>query len=251
MKRTVLSFMLAIISLVTINARIFVLATGVSNYGNEDVNLSQTTKDAKRFKDVMETQTKDITILTSSNVTRANVLEKLRAICNRAQKGDQVVFFYSGHGMPGGICGYDNTISYDDIVEVLSSSKASAKICYIDACHAGSMSGAVKSSDGWESRVKSYNIWASRAKAYKDQAFFVSCRSDEYSSEHPFLGAGLFTQALIKGLKGKSDKNGDKKITVMELFKYIRGDVMKHSKEKQHPQLIAPESMYNVVVSKW
>ncbi len=34
----------------------------------------------------MATQTKDITLLTSSNVTRANVLEKLSAICNRAQK---------------------------------------------------------------------------------------------------------------------------------------------------------------------
>ena len=241
MKRTILSFLLAIISLTAINARTFVLATGVSNYGNEDANLRQTTKDAKRFKEVMETQTKDITILTSSNVTRANVLEKLRAICNRAQKGDQVVFFYSGHGMPGGICGYDKAISYDAIVEILSGSEASAKICYIDACHAGSMSSA----------VKSYDSWAKDAKANKDQAFFVSCRSDELSSEHPFLGAGLFTQALIKGLKGKSDKNGDKNITVMELFKYIHGDVMRHSKEKQHPQLIAPESMYNVVVSKW
>lgn len=241
MKRVILSFLLAIISLAAINARTFVLATGVSNYGNEDANLRQTTKDAKRFKEVMETQTKDITILTSSNVTRDNVLEKLRAICNRAQKGDQVVFFYSGHGMPGGICGYDKVISYDDIVEILSGSEASAKICYIDACHAGSMSSA----------AKSYDSWAKDAKAYKDQAFFVSCRSDELSSEHAFLGAGLFTQALIKGLKGKSDKNGDKNITVMELFKYIHGDVMKHSKEKQHPQLIAPESMYEVVVSKW
>lgn len=241
MKRTILSFLLAIFTLIAINARTFVLTTGVSNYGSEDVNLSQTTKDAKRFKEVMETQTKDITILTSSNVTRANVLEKLRAICNRAQKGDQVVFFYSGHGMPGGICGYDKVISYDDIVEILSGSEASAKICYIDACHAGSMSSA----------AKSYDSWAKDAKSYKDQAFFVSCRSDELSSEHPFLGAGLFTQALIKGLKGKSDKNGDKSITVMELFKYIHGDVMKHSNEKQHPQLIAPESMYNVVVSKW
>ena len=93
-----------IISLGNVEARTFVLATGVSNYGNEDINLNQTTKDAKRFKEVMETQTKDITLLTSKNVTRENVLEKLRAICNRAEKGDRVIFFFSGHGMPGAIC---------------------------------------------------------------------------------------------------------------------------------------------------
>lgn len=238
MKR--ITTMLALLLVVVIcNARTFVLATGVSNYGNEDVNLSQTTKDAKRFKEVMSTQTKDITLLTSKNVTKANVLEKLRAICNRAQKGDQIIFFYSGHGMPGAICGYDQPILYDDIVNILSSSSASQKICYIDACHAGSMAKATDTD------------WTKNVKELKDQIFFVSCRADEYSSESPFLGAGYFTQALLKGLRGKSDSDNNKEITVLELFKYIYEDVLKRSKEKQHTQLIAPKSMYDVVVAKW
>lgn len=229
------------ITVLSSNARIFVLATGVSNYGNEEINLKQTTKDAKRFKEVMATQTNDITILTSKNVTRENVLEKLRAICNRAQKGDKIIFFYSGHGMPGAICGYDKPISYEDIIATLSASEASEKLCFIDACHAGTMADA----------SKNHNSWTKDVQSCKDQAFFVSCRSEELSAENPFLGAGLFTQSLIKGLKGKSDKNGDKNITVIELFKYIHGDVLKHSRDKQHPQLIAPESMYDVVVTKW
>ena len=238
MKR--ITTLLALLVVVVIcNARTFVLATGVSNYGNDDVNLSQTTKDAKRFKEVMSTQTKDITLLTSKNVTKANVLEKLRAICNRAQKGDQIIFFYSGHGMPGAICGYDQPILYDDIVNILSSSSASQKICYIDACHAGSMAKATDTD------------WTKNVKELKDQIFFVSCRADEYSSESPFLGAGYFTQALLKGLRGKSDSDNNKEITVLELFKYIYGDVLKRSNEKQHPQLIGPKSMYDVVVAKW
>lgn len=239
MKRITVTILSLLLITLVCNARTFVLATGVSNYGIEDVNLSQTTKDAKRFKEVMSTQTKDITLLTSKNVTKANVLEKLRAICNRAQKGDQIVFFYSGHGMPGAICGYDQPILYDDIVNVLSSSSASQKICYIDACHAGSMANATDTD------------WTKNVKELKDQIFFVSCRADEYSSESPFLGAGYFTQALLKGLRGKSDSDNNKEITVLELFKYIYGDVLKRSKEKQHPQLIAPKSLYDVVVAKW
>lgn len=240
MKHLIVSILVTVLTVMSLNARTFVLATGVSNYGNEDVNLNQTTKDAKRFKEVMETQTKDITLLTSKNVTRANVLEKLRAICNRAQKGDRVIFFYSGHGMPGAICGYDAAISYDDIVEVLSSSAAKEKICFIDACHAGSMASSA-TDDSWTKSVK----------ANKDQAFFVSCRENEYSVESPILGAGYFTQALIKGLRGKSDKDGNKEITIMELFKYIHSDVVKRSKDKQHPQLIAPQGLYNSVIFKW
>lgn len=79
----------------------------------------------------------------------------------------------------------------------------------------------------------------------------MSCRADEYSVESTILGAGFFTQALLKGLQGKSDKDGNKEITVLELFKYVYGDVLKRSKEKQHPQLIAPKEMYDVVVAKW
>lgn len=240
MKHIITSLLVVILTAMSLNARTFVLATGVSNYGNEDVNLSQTTKDAKRFKEVMETQTKDITLLTSKNVTRANVLEKLRAICNRAQKEDRVIFFYSGHGMPGAICGYDAAIPYDDIVKVLSTSVAKEKICFIDACHAGSMA---------KSAID--ESWTKSVKTNKGQIFFVSCRSDEYSAENPFLGAGFFTQALLKGLRGKSDKDGNMEITVMELFRYIHEDVVKRSKDKQHPQLIAPQSLHNAVVFKW
>jgi uncharacterized caspase-like protein len=240
MKHNILTLLLIIIASMSINARTFVLATGVSNYGDEKINLSQTTKDAKRFKEVMETQTHDITLLTSSNVTRNNVLEKLRAICNRAQEGDRVIFFYSGHGMPGAICAYDQAISYEDLIAVLSSSSASEKICFIDACHAGTMA----------KNATDYS-WTKSIKDKSGQIFFVSCRSDEYSSESRILGAGYFTQALLKGLRGMADTDNNKQITVIELFKYIYGDVLTHSQQKQHPQLIAPKSLYDVVISKW
>lgn len=243
MKQIILSLLIALFTVMGVNARTFVLVTGVSNYGKEDGNLRQTTKDAKRFKEAMESQTKDITLLTSKNVTKDNVLEKLRAICNRAQKDDQIIFFYSGHGMPGAICGYDKPIPYDDIIKVLSTSAAKEKICFIDACFAGTMA-----------KTLTDESWTKAISAQKDQAFLVSCRPDEISTESPLLGAGFFTQALLKGLRGKSDTNGDRKITVMELFKYIHSDVTKRSSKRekpQHPQLIAPRSMYDAVVYKW
>jgi uncharacterized caspase-like protein len=239
--------MLTLILLVvlSVNARTFVLVTGVSNYGDENVNLSQTTKDAKSFKKVMETQTKDITILTSSYANKANILEKLSAICNRAQKGDRIVFFFSGHGTPGGMCTYDKVLQYSELVDLLASSAATEKVCYIDACHAGTASEAQKGlSQDNESLQKAL-------KGNKDQIFFVSCRGSEYSIESSWVGAGFFTQALIKGLRGKSDANSDKQITVIELFKYIYNDVTIRSKSQQHPQLIAPKSRYDSVLAIW
>ncbi|MDE7413641.1 MAG: caspase family protein [Muribaculaceae bacterium] len=240
MKKLLITFLLAILMVTGMSARTFVLVTGISNYNDPNNNLEQPTKDAKRFKEVMESQTKDITILTSSNVTKANVLEKLSAICNRAQKEDQVVFFYAGHGMKGGLYAYDQPIPYSDIVRMLSKSKAGSKLAFIDACHAGTVVNPLNNTD-----------WSSTVTGSGDIAFFVGCRPEEGSLENPFIGAGLFTQALIKGMRGKSDKNADKRITVEELFRYAYNDVLVHSGKKQHPQLIAPKNMYNVVVTKW
>ena len=239
--KKLLTLTLAIVFLALgMNARTFVLVTGVSNYNDEDLNLQQSTKDAKNFKDVMDTQTKDITLLTSKNVTRANVLEKLRAIANRAQSDDRIIFFYAGHGMSGALYGYDGPIAYTDIIDVLSDSKAKEKICFIDACRSGSVIGA-----------KGGNDWSKSVTGKNDIAFIVACRPEESSSEHPFVGAGFFTKALIKGLRGKSDKNADRKITLGELFKYVYADVKKRSDNEQHPQFIGPTNMFDIVVAKW
>lgn len=239
MKRFILPLILALTVAFGANARIFALVCGVSNYGSESSNLSQTTKDAKNFKQLLSTQTKDITLLTSSNVTRANVLEKLRAICNRAQKDDRIVFFFSGHGMRGAIFCYDGPLRYSEITPILAESEAKQKFCFIDACFAGTAANSQQTGDG---------IAVSAAPR---TAFFVSCRPDEVSAENAYVGAGFFTQALLKGMQGKADRDHDKKVTVMELFKYLRGDVLRRTDNGQHPQLIAPENMYNVVVTDW
>lgn len=82
----------------------------------------------------------------------------------------------------------------------------------------------------------------------------MSSRADEYSIEHPWVGHGFFTQALLKGLRGKADANKDKKITVRELFNYVYNDVQ-HStanmEASQHPQLIGVKEVADAVVVDW
>jgi len=242
MKRFAIILMMVMFLAVNINARTFVLSIGVSNYQNSDNNLSQTTKDAKQFKAVMDNHTKDITILTSKYANKDNILEKLRALCNRAQKGDKVILFFSGHGYPGGIVTYDKTITYQEINDILFESAASAKICFVDACHAGSVNGV-------RDNTRSY-----KAPTTGNIIYMMSSRADEYSIENPWVGHGFFTQALLKGLRGKADANNDKKITVKELFNYAYNDVQHTTANmdtSQHPQLIGVKAVADAVVVDW
>lgn len=254
MKRLLSLCLILLAFSIGMSARTFVLAVGVSNYYGYQNDLNQTTKDAKMFKKVMETQTKDITLLTSKYANKANIMEKLRAICNRAQKGDRVVFFFSGHGSDDGtFCAYDRNVSYSEVVNVLDRSRAGEIICYFDACFAGKVQNA-RSGNGAEQE------WSKAVKSKDNTIFFVSSRPNEVSRDGVAFRAGYFTQALLKGLRGKADADADKSITVLELFKYIYGDVSKRAernvrpdgtREQQHPQLIGPKSMHNVVLAKW
>lgn len=233
---------MTMIMVIEVSARTFVLSVGVSSYQDSDNNLSQTTKDAKQFKSVMDNHTKDITILTSKYANKDNILEKLRSISNRAQNGDKVIFFFSGHGYPGGIVAYDKTITYQEINDILSKSLASAKICFVDACHAGSVGDV-------QDNTRVYKVPTSGNIIY-----MMSSRADEYSIEHPWVGHGFFTQALLKGLRGKADANKDKKITVKELFNYVYNDVQHTTANmdaSQHPQLIGVKDVAEAVVVDW
>lgn len=242
MKRKLTALMIAMIMAIGVSARTFVLSVGVSSYQDSENNLSQTTKDAKQFKAVMNNHTKDITILTSKYANKDNILEKLRAISNRAQNGDKVILFFSGHGYPGGIVAHDKAITYQEINDILSKSSASAKICFVDACHAGSV-GNVRDNTRIYKAPTSGNI-----------IYMMSSRADEYSIEHPWVGHGFFTQALLKGLRGKADANKDKKITVKELFNYVYNDVQHttaNMNASQHPQLIGVKEVAEAVVVDW
>lgn len=224
----------------------YVLVVGISDYQAEGAQLRQTSKDAKAFADIMKTQTPHVTLLTSKFATRANIFSKLQTICKNTRIEDRIVFFFSGHGIPGGLYTYDGDadksyIYYAELVQMLKTAKAREKISFIDACHAGSLL------QGLEANTSEWSDSATQS----GQVFFLSSRKEEYSHESSLVGSGFFTRALLKGIQGKSDDDGNKQITVIKLFKYIYNDVVRRSKSRQHPQLIAKKELYDIIVTNW
>lgn len=227
----------------TVDARTYVLSVGVGTQGTGCNDLSMTPNDAIDFGNLMKKHTKDVTVVTSANATKENILAKLRQIASAATDKDRVYFLFSGHGGKGVIVAYDDYITYDEIVNILSKSNSPMCVCFIDACHSGS---AVTGTGN-----------AAAASGKKNIAFLTGCRPDEGSWEASHLGRGMLTQSLIKGMRGKSDANSDKRITLKELFKYVYNDVVTHTgpgtiyDQVQHPQLIAPANLQEAAVVVW
>ena len=189
--------------------------------------------------------------MTSKNATRSNVIAAIRKVKNMATSNDRIVFAYSGHGMENIICTYASTVSqmlsYNDLFKELDLCQAKDIVCYIDACFSGSAANNMHSKDWNDTNSKA---WKNIMKSNPRYIVFLSSRSGETSAESRIAGSGLLTNGIIKGLRGKADSDGDKNITVMELFKYVHQDVQLHNK-KQHPQLVTSKALYNNVLMSW
>jgi uncharacterized caspase-like protein len=68
-------------------------------------------------------------------------------------------------------------------------------------------------------------------------AFLLSSKSEEFSLESKGLRQGIFSHYLIEGLKGKADEDGDKLVTLDELYIYVYGNVRKYTGNLQTPVL--------------
>lgn len=238
-------FLLVIALLIAVSgayARTFALASGISNYGPRNLNmLAQSTKDAKSMAALWKASIPDVSLLTGSNANTANIKKTLSKMAVSAGPDDQILYFFSGHGGKNVICLYDQNYEYYNLLSILSQSKCKNILVIIDACESGSLLNAVQ-------KLKSQNKWRGNI------ACIVSSRASENSIETPIVGAGFLAQGIMKGFRGKADANGDRKLTVKELFNYAFNDVTTRAQrmgKEQHPQLLAPKTMQENVIWTW
>lgn len=206
-------------------AETFVVCVGIGNYADPRVqSLSKTENDAKAVSEFYKQGTDNVITITGKYATKSKILESLRSQFGRAKKGDKIIFYFSGHGYPGGFCPYDMTslargLSFSEVVELMKKSKASEKIIFADACNSGAI------------RVDGSN----KIPDVGNVMFFLSSRGNESSRESKFAANGYFTKNLLRGLRGAADYNKDMTITAREIFDYVSSETKADTKNQQHP----------------
>ncbi len=222
--RFILTLLLVLTSF-AIHAKTYVVCAGIGSYADTKVQtLAKTEKDAKAMAEFYKKGTKKVAIVTGRYATKAQILKTLQSQFGRAQTEGKIVFYFNGHGYPGGFCPYEmkkseDGLTYEEVIKIMNASKAKDKIIFADACN----SGAIRKNQT-PSPSNLGNIM-----------MFLSSRGNEYSIESPLLSNGYFTNYLLHGLGGKADSNGDRTITAKELFNYVSTGVTQLSKGKQHP----------------
>lgn len=240
--KTILSAILLTICF-SVNARTYLVSVGIADYSgypHKINNLRLTTKDAQTIVDLYSKNTSvDYSILLNDKATKERIIKAIKKVFNKASEDDIVVFFFSGHGYPGGFCAYDGKLGYDEVRKAMSESKSKSKMMFVDACRSGGIRVDDKTAQGAETAAKNANV-----------LLFLSSRNNENSIERKDMQNGFFTTYLQKGLKGNADSNRDRTITAKELFDFVHTGVSKISSGKQHPVMWGNFND-NMTIMKW
>lgn len=238
-----------------LTSKMFILSVGIGNYDNSQVSdLPYPTNDAKEVYVLLdslksanphlytEEKTGEKYLLLNSDATRENIYNRLKDISDAVNPGDVVMIYLAGHGiqvlnddayfLPYGIkdINYPETyaIKYKEITEKLQRlvDKESIPIVFVDACYSGSM---------YEKSVADF-------VGYADPSIigFYSSTKRQKSADVGELKHGLFTDALLKGLRGAA-KNGQGNITIRSLANFIEKEVKENAVKYLHGAVQTPK----------
>ena len=117
-----------------VSAKIYLVSAGISDYPGTENDLRLPVEDAKTITWLYgKNSNVEYKQLLNSNATADNIVSSIKTLFDKAGTNDIVVFFFSGHGYPGGFVAYDKMISYDKIRKAMANSKSKNKMIFADA----------------------------------------------------------------------------------------------------------------------
>jgi WD40 repeat protein len=244
-----------------VKPKLYVLAIGVSQYGNPQYSLAYAAKDARDFVATMQTQKdglyRDVVIykngaLTDAAATKDEILDGLDWIRKETTSNDLAMVFLAGHG--------DNDqnnyyffypfnvdpdrlmrtgLPFSDLKNAVSAIAGKA-LFFVDTCHSGNALGLA----GRRRGTLDINVVINElSSAQNGVVVFSASTGSESSYEGPEWNNGAFTKALVEGLAGAAAIGTSGRITYNMLNIYVSERVKDLTKGQQHPTMISPQTV--------
>lgn len=226
----------------------YAIIVGVADYQHEffakdlpyTLNQTNAVYSFLRSKKGGSVPAENICLLTDSHATRENIIFRAKALFAKAKKNDRVIFYFGGHGGEGFFCPYDyngfyeSALTYDDIKAIFKCAKSNTKLLFADACYSGGIKGDMRKTDN------SVNNQDPNASGNMNIVVMTASKANEYSWQTSTFEMGVFTYFLIQGLGGAANRDGNKYITIQELYYYVYHKVLDETQDyetQQTPQI--------------
>jgi caspase domain-containing protein len=250
------------------SGRKFAAIIGVSRYQFHDAGLNDlqyADADARSVRDFLLQpngggfKPSDIIYMENSGATTDAVRDALMRLLPRAAPNDLVFIYIASHGSPDPfepqklyflmndtkVANMPKTgLGMFELQEVLDHLvRAQRVVVFIDACHSAGVAGTKLVTGRQLERLENnvFNLYASKLYRETGRAVLTSSDINEISEEGATWGGGhgVFTWALLEGLRGAADANGDHVITAGELFDYVSGRVRQETNSRQNPRALS------------
>jgi hypothetical protein len=247
------------------------LVVGINEYENHPQGISNlrfAVRDARAIYDALVDpqrggfRREDAEILCDDceeKPTSTAIGKAISKLVARAEEGDLVVIFFSGHGLEEGGRAYllprnadldalDYTaLERDTFIRQVDRMRAKKIVVVLDACHSGGVTRGGKSAGKDAALTGQYYEQFAKAQG---RAFIASCSGGELSWEDENAQQGVFTGALVRGLSGRADKGPeDGLVSLIELQRYVESEVTDWARrlgKSQRPQATLESSFGDI-----
>ncbi len=224
--------------------KVHVMTVGINQYANTQLNLDYAKPDAQALAAFFDTgrataPVADRMRLEDARATKQNILDGLRRLRSAAPQ-DLLVIYMAGHGVSVGPNWYyvpheitDASSPAKLTAAALSSAELKAEIealgadrilLLLDTCHSGTAVSPLKDYRG----MKSLRLLARSMGVH----ILAATDRNQFAIELQSLGHGVFTYAVLEGMKGKADTDPqDGQVTAAEIIRYVEDQVPRLSQQ--------------------
>lgn len=172
---------------------------------------------ARLFQDLGDLVKERTVILQGANATELQgTLHQVEAQVREAEaRGDEVmlVVYYSGHASAEGLHMSGTLLPMDTLRRWLESSSARVRVAFVDACESGTLA---RSRGG--TPIEAVEITVDDSLTAHGLAIVSSTGPLSVARESARYGGGVFSRALLTGLRGSADADADGNITLDEAY---------------------------------
>jgi len=185
----------------------------------------------------------------SASEVRAALAELRRRIAALSRESEATVFvYYSGHGDVDSLHLRGSSLRLEELSTLLTATRATTLITIVDSCR----DEPVRSKGA--RHAPPFDVRLAHDAGPRGRVTITSSARNELAQESDQLRSSFFTHHLLSGMRGAADRDGDRQVSLSELYRYAYHHTLAtshaHLASVQHPQLeVALEGEGELVVT--
>ena len=237
------------------NPNAIAIIVGLERYENAPA-ATYADRDAQFFMDYAQralgVPASNVKLLINYDARMISIKSVLKQWLPAVAKRDEsdVYVFFAGHGLASAdgerlyLLPYDANVGLledsalvrKEVFAALSRAEARSVTVFLDTCY----SGGTRTEHSLVADARGIRVTAAPGELPDNFTVFSAATKEQLSASLPEARHGLFSYFLMRGLEGEADADGDRRLTVGELYRYLADAVPREAVRlgrEQDPQL--------------